>query len=100
MVSALFRAYWREGRDVGDRETLADLAGSVGLDRAMTARLLAGDADRAEIAARDTHARSRGVNAVPTFILANQYVLQGAQPVEMWTKIIDELEEQLAEPPQ
>ena len=34
MVSALFRAYWREGRDIGDKTTLADLAADVGLDRA------------------------------------------------------------------
>ncbi len=91
MVSALFRAYWREGRDIGDPEVLADVAAGVGLDRAVIVRLLASDADRADIAARDAHARSRGVTAVPTFLIANRYALQGAQPDTTWAEAIAEL---------
>ncbi len=96
MVSALFRAHWREGRDIGDRETLAEIAGAVGLDSAMVARLLEGDADREEIAARDAHARSRGVNAVPTFIVGGRYALPGAQPADLWRQVIAELATQAA----
>lgn len=91
MVSALFGAYWRDGRDVGDAETLAAIAGEVGLDRAMILRLLASDGDVADIRAREAHARERGVNAVPTFIIAGRHVVQGAQPVETWQRIIEEL---------
>lgn len=94
VVAALFRAYFRDGRDIGDAGVLADLAGEAGLDRGMVARLLAGDGDRDEIAARDAHARERGVSAVPTFVLANTYVLSGAQTPDTWLKIIDELTEQ------
>jgi predicted DsbA family dithiol-disulfide isomerase len=93
MVSALFCAFFREGRDIGDAATLAALAAEVGMDPAVAARLLASDADRAEIAARDAHARSRGVNAVPTFVIANQYALSGAQPVSLWQQVIAELAE-------
>ena len=91
VVSALFRAYWTEGRDIGDHATLADIAGQAGLDRAMIQRLLASDADREGIRARDAHARARGVSGVPTFIIAERHAVQGAQPVETWLKIIDEL---------
>ena len=91
MVAALFAAFFRDGRDIGDAATLADLAGGVGMDPAVVARLLASDADRAEIAARDGHARERGVNAVPTYLIANQYVLSGAQPVDLWRQVIAEL---------
>jgi predicted DsbA family dithiol-disulfide isomerase len=90
--SALMRGYWREGRDIGDLETLADIAGEAGLDRAAMARLLAGDADRDAILARDAHARARGVNAVPTFVIANQYVVSGAQPPEVWAQVMAELQ--------
>jgi len=96
-VSALFRAYFRDGRDIGDAEVLAGVAGECGLDRAMIARLLAGDADRDAIAARDAHARSRGVDAVPTFIIANTYVVSGAHGTETWLNIIDELIEKTKE---
>lgn len=97
MVSALFRAYWRDGRDIGDAATLADLAGAAGLDREMIRRLLASEADTAEIRAREAHARERGVNAVPTFILAERHVLQGAQPAETWARIIEEISGKLKE---
>ncbi|MDH5528630.1 MAG: DsbA family oxidoreductase [Paracoccaceae bacterium] len=98
VVSALFRALWQEGRDIGDLQVLADVAEHSGLDRAMMLRLLEGDADREDISARDAHARERGVTGVPTFILANQHVLQGAQPSEVWGRIIEELTEQLNNP--
>jgi predicted DsbA family dithiol-disulfide isomerase len=91
MVSALFRAYWVEGRDIGDLSVLADIAAEAGMDREVVARLLSTDADLAEIKSREAHARERGVNAVPTFLIANQYVLSGAQPPEVWGQVIDEL---------
>ena len=97
MVAALFRAYWTEGRDIGAPAVLADLAAQVGLDRAMVARLLQGEADRDMIAARDRHARSRGVTGVPTFIIANRHAVQGAQNTETWLKIIDEISDKMNE---
>ena len=91
MVSALFRAYWREGRDIGDPAVLADLAGGIGMDRAVTARLLTGEADRAEVRARIAHSQSRGVRSVPTFIIAERHAVQGAQPTDLWLGLMDEL---------
>lgn len=91
VVSALFRAYWKEGRDIGNVGVLADIAGSTGLDRAAIARLLDGDADRDTVIDRDTHARERGVTGVPCFVVADQYVLSGAQPVALWQQAMDEL---------
>ena len=91
MVAALFAAFFQNGRDIGDVATLVELAAAVGMDPAVVARLLASDADRAEIAARDTHARARGVGAVPTYVIANRHVLSGAQPVALWGQVIAEL---------
>lgn len=97
VVSALFRAYFKEGRDIGDRDTLADIADGAGLDAAMIRRLLASDADAGDIRARDANARARGVTGVPTFIVAGQHVVPGAQPPELWTRLIDEITGQLEE---
>jgi predicted DsbA family dithiol-disulfide isomerase len=91
MKAALMRAYWIQGRDIGDHATLVAIAGEVGLDSAAMARLLATDADRDSIIARDRHARERGINAVPTFIIANQYVVSGAQPPHLWEQMMTEL---------
>jgi predicted DsbA family dithiol-disulfide isomerase len=95
IVSALFRAYFEEGRDIGETDVLADIADAAGLDAAMIRRLLQGEADRAEIAARDAHARERGVTGVPTHIIAEQHVVPGAQPTDLWLKLIDEILEQV-----
>jgi predicted DsbA family dithiol-disulfide isomerase len=95
VVGALFRAYWREGRDIGDRAVLLDIAEAQGLDRAMTQRLFESGADADDIRARDAHARKRGVTGVPTFIVANQHVVTGAQPPELWDQVIDEITAQL-----
>ena len=97
MKSALMRAYFRDGRDIGDTATLAAISGEVGLDPALIARLLASDADLQAIRDRDTHARKRGVSAVPTFLIANAHVLQGAQPPEVWGQVIEDINAQLAQ---
>lgn len=93
-VDALFKAYFIDGKDIGDRDTLLDLAEGAGLDRGAFARLLDSDADRADIQARDAHARERGVTGVPTFVVANAHVVPGAQPPELWARVIGELAEQ------
>ena len=97
MVARLFKAHWREGADIGEAATLARLAGEVGMDAAAVARLLTTDADADDIRARDMDARQKGVTAVPTFLIAQQYVVSGAQPVEMWQRVIDELSEKIAQ---
>ncbi|MGY6706322.1 DsbA family oxidoreductase [Roseinatronobacter sp.] len=91
MVSILFRAYFQQGRDIGDAATLLDLGQSVGLDRNLIARLLDSDADRALIATADRDARARGISGVPFFIVAQQYAISGAQTVETWRNVIDEV---------
>ena len=97
MVSALFRAYWRDGRDIGDPEELCDIAEEIGMDPVAVARLLATDADLDDLRARDVDARKKGVTAVPTFLIAQQYVVSGAQPPEVWAQVIEELVAKAAE---
>lgn len=97
MTSALMRGFFREGRDIGDHATLATLAEGVGMDGGAVARLLASDADRDDIVARDMDARRKGVTAVPTFLIAQQYVLSGAQPPALWAQVIADLNKAAAE---
>ena len=98
VVSALFRAYFKEGRDIGDSDVLVEIGESMEMDAAMIRKLLSTDADADDIRARDANARERGVTGVPTFILANQHVLPGAQPPELWAQVLDDLANQQADP--
>lgn len=94
VVDALFSAYFKEGRDIGDIETLADIADHAGMDAAVVTRLLKSDEDKQSIRDRDVHSRQMGVNSVPTFIVGSRHAVPGAQPPELWQKVIKELREQ------
>lgn len=91
VMSGLLAAHWREGRDIGDAAVLAGIAEGAGMDGAMVRRLLVTDADRDRVAVAEAYARERGVSSVPTFIIADQYVVAGAQPSTLWQNVIDEL---------
>lgn len=97
VVSTLFKAYFRDGLDIGKDEVLADIAAAQGMDRAATLRLLASDADREDIFSRAMDARRKGVQSVPSFLIAREYVVTGAQPVETWVGIAEEIAEKLRE---
>ena len=93
-VSALFKAYFVEARDIGDAEVLADIADSIEMDAAVVTRLLKSDVDAQDIRDRDAHSRKMGVNSVPTFIIANAHAVPGAQPPELWAQVIADLTKQ------
>lgn len=88
---ALFTAYFTQGRDIGDAEVLADIADSLGMDAAVVSKLLAGDSDIADIRARDAQFREMGVQSVPTFIVAAQHAVPGAQETDLWLSVMDEI---------
>ena len=97
IVNALFAANFREGRDIGDMDVLADIADANGMDASVVRRLLQSDADVEMIRQRDAHSREMGVTSVPTFVVAGQHAVPGAQPPELWVKVIDEILGQTAE---
>jgi len=96
-VDALFKAYFEDGRDIGDHDVLADLADSVGMDASVVRKLLKSDSDTQNIRDRDAHSREMGVNSVPTYIVASKHAVPGSQPPELWVKVIGEIMEQLNE---
>jgi predicted DsbA family dithiol-disulfide isomerase len=83
MKEALFVAYWSEGKDVGDHETLADIAASVGMDRKTILADLASDKDKPEVLAETEQAQQMGITGVPTFIINHKYGISGAQSAEI-----------------
>lgn len=91
VVDALFTAYFVEGRDIGDADVLADIADSCGMDASVVLRLLGTDEDQRDIVDRDAAARGMGVTSVPTFIVASQHAVPGAQPTELWLQVLDDL---------
>lgn len=83
VVEALFLAYFTEGRDLSDRETLVEIAAAAGLDRAEVDGLLAGDGGLDAVRAGEDWARRLGVSGVPFFVVNGRIALSGAQPPEV-----------------
>ncbi len=79
LVERLFRAYFIEGRDIGDQAVLAAIAGEAGFDSA-AARTLLDSAEGADaIVLMDQRAREIGVQGVPFFIFNQHIAVSGAQ---------------------
>lgn len=89
---AIFQRNFEAGEDISDAGVLTSVAAEVGMDAEVTARLLAGDADRAEVQAEAEAAREMGVTGVPTFIIGGRYAVSGAQPPDLWERLMSELD--------
>jgi len=77
---ALFRAYFQEGRDLGDPKVLADASGIV----------LAGDEETEEVRREEAEGRGLGIRGVPFFVVDRAFGLSGAQPPEVLRQAIHE----------
>ena len=88
LVDSLFVAYFVEGRDVGDRETLIDLAAASGLDRAQSALFLDSDRFADTVQAEDQAVRRAGLSGVPTFVLENHVLFSGAVPADVFAEAL------------
>jgi predicted DsbA family dithiol-disulfide isomerase len=76
----LFRAYFTEGEQIGDRETLIRLASEAGLD---ARGALEGDDYADEVREDERLAADLGITGVPFFVLNGRYGVSGAQPTDL-----------------
>ncbi len=83
VVEGLFSAYFVEGRDVGDKGVLADLAAAAGIDRARASIFLAGTQGTDEVAEAEAASKRGGMNGVPTFVINGRPAFSGAQRAEL-----------------
>ncbi len=81
-MEAVFKAYFIEGRDIGDHAVLADCAAEAGLPRQAVLDFLATDIADQEMRAADQAAREAGVSGVPSFFLDGHGLFSGAMPAE------------------
>jgi len=87
MKAALFKAYWQDGRDVGDVETLVAIAVEQGFDEQAARDQLASDELRDTVIGLENRMREIGVDGVPFFIVDGKLALSGAQPPDVWAQV-------------
>lgn len=88
MAHTLYKAYFEDGDNLNDYETLLRLAEAGGLSRKQSANLLTSDAFKDDVARSQTLAHQMGITGVPFFIFGQRYAVSGAQPVELFIEAI------------
>jgi len=84
--SALFRAYFSEGLDIGSIEVLTQIGQEAGLDSAALGQALRTGRFRPMIESMRQEATRLGVTAAPTFIIEGKDRIVGAQPIDVFRK--------------
>jgi predicted DsbA family dithiol-disulfide isomerase len=79
-VEALLRAYFTQGRDIGDSMVLAEIASAAGMDPSEVTGFLEGEQGAREVAQEEEAARMAGLSGVPAFFLDGAPLVVGAQP--------------------
>ncbi|HLY75160.1 MAG TPA: DsbA family oxidoreductase [Planctomycetota bacterium] len=92
VVDGLFRAFFTQGRDIGDRSVLADIAGEADLDRKAAAAFLDSDVGVSEVRLEETKARNLGIEAVPFFMIGGRFAVAGAHESDSFLDAFGELE--------
>jgi predicted DsbA family dithiol-disulfide isomerase len=91
MTAALFRAYFQEGRDIGDLETLVAIAVEQGFDEQSARDELDNEELRETIIGLEAHAQKVGVTGVPFFIIDGKLAVSGAQTGDVWAQVFQQV---------
>lgn len=92
----LLQAYFTDGSNIGDPDTLADCAAEVGFDRDQIIAFLASDRGVTEVAEELRFAQANGISAVPTYVINRQWAVPGAQDPETFVQVLTKMAAQAA----
>lgn len=87
----LFRAYWSEGRDIGDTEVLTAVAADAGLDPDKAGEVLEQGAFAERVGDSTEAAHRIGVNALPAWLVDGKHLILGAQPHRVFADVLEQL---------
>jgi predicted DsbA family dithiol-disulfide isomerase len=93
LLDAVYQAYFGEGANVFDPETLAKVAATAGLDPGDVQQLLSGDDYTTEVRADEEQAQRAGITGVPFYVLDGRLGVSGAQSAETFTEALRSLGE-------
>jgi predicted DsbA family dithiol-disulfide isomerase len=88
---ALLRAYFTDGRNVADHDTLVDIAAGVGLPADRARAILASDEFAAEVRAVEQFFQQAGITGVPATIIERKHLVSGGQPPEVFEQALRQI---------
>lgn len=87
----LFHAYWAEGRDIGDTEVLVEEARAVGLGEEEARAAIEGDRNWDRVEASTQGMYELGAGGVPAWLVDDRLLVPGAQPHEVFERVLVKL---------
>ncbi|MGV3610859.1 MAG: DsbA family oxidoreductase [Fluviicola sp.] len=92
LEETFFKAYFTEGRDLNDKDTLMELGVGIGLNALDIKDVLEDETQFASAVKHDiSEAQQIGVRGVPFFVFDRKYAISGAQPIEHFEQTIQEV---------
>jgi len=88
MHDELMKADWDEGRDVSDMGVLREVAARVGVDVAGMEAAVKEDRFGDYLDARRHEAEELGINGIPAHVIADRYLVMGAQPYDLFERVM------------
>lgn len=91
LKQALFSAYFTDGLNISDQTVLVDVAESIGLDKSQIEQTLLDEVLREKVKEEENKYKTLGINSVPAFIVNDQYLISGGQPVDSFVSALTEI---------
>jgi predicted DsbA family dithiol-disulfide isomerase len=91
LTSRLMKAYFTDGMNLSNIETLVSLAKEVGLDESEAKNVLESNQYKDEVQAQIDEARKVGVQGVPFFVINRKYGVSGAQQTEYFYQALQQI---------
>jgi predicted DsbA family dithiol-disulfide isomerase len=91
LKKALLKACHGRAENMSSHAVLADVAESVGLDRARAEAILASDEFTAEVRERQQFYASAGIRSVPAIIINDKHLISGGQPAEVFEQALRQI---------
>ncbi|MEZ6024065.1 MAG: DsbA family oxidoreductase [Hyphomonadaceae bacterium] len=91
LKQALFKLYFTDQRSTSDHAALLDAVREAGLDAARAAQILSSDEFTQDVREEQMRWRSNGINAVPSVIFNQRWLIQGAQPPQVYEQAMRDI---------
>ena len=89
---AVFKTFFTECKDIGQRDILLDIAGSLELDSDKLAKDLDNHTYLKKLEETTRAAQKRMVSAAPTFIIDGLRPITGAQPLDTFRTVLEKIQ--------
>lgn len=89
LVEAIYKAYFEDGRNIGDIEVLLEIGEAFGLERESTRERLVNKEKLQQVEKDLAFAKEVGITGVPFFIINNKFALSGAQPPHVFVQALE-----------